>query len=91
MKVRPYSNRFGKWKDGGVPKDDESQPVKPDKPVKPSAKNKWYIGKDGLIHVVSIGKFFKQTPVATFKEGEGTREDDAHLAAATEDQEIAPR
>lgn len=89
MPVRPYNNRAGKWKDGGLRKA-EDKPVKSDdKPLKPSASNKWYLGKDGLVHIVKVGKFHRITELTSFKEGEGTSEQDALLAAATEDQELA--
>ena len=89
MLVRPYAKRGG-WKDGGAKPEGDVRPSKDDsKTVKPSASNKWYLGKDGLVHIVSVGKFFKVTEITAFKEGEGTREQDALLAAATEDQELA--
>ena len=91
MKVRPYNDRVGKWKDGGAKKHDEDSP-KPrnaDKPVKPSAKNKWYLGKDGLVHIVSVGRFNKVTEIMSFAEADATPEQQEVLRAATEDQELA--
>jgi hypothetical protein len=91
MKVRPYNDRAGKWKDGGAKKHDEDSPKsqQADKPVKPSAKYKWYLGKDGLVHIVSVGRFNKVTQIMSFAEAEATREQEAMLRAATEDQELA--
>ncbi len=91
MKVRPYNDRAGKWKDGGVKKHDEagSQPEHKDKPVKPSAKYKWYLGRDGRVHIGSVGRFNKVTEVMSFAEAEATSEQQAVLQAATEDQELA--
>lgn len=91
MKVRPYNDRAGRWKDGGTkqPGDNNSKPVKPGKPVKPSAKNKWYLGKDGLVHIVSVGRFNKITEIVSFAEADATPEQTALLQAATEDQDLA--
>jgi hypothetical protein len=91
MKVRPYNDRAGKWKDGGVKghNDDSPRPEKADKAVKPSAKYKWYLGQDGRVHIVSVGRFNKVTEVMSFVEAEATREQQAVLQAATEDQELA--
>ncbi len=91
MRVRPYSDRAGKWKDGGVKKHDEdgATPKQSDKPVKPSAKYKWYLGRDGRVHIVSVGRFNKVTEVMSFAEAEATREQQAVLQAATEAQELA--
>jgi hypothetical protein len=91
MKVRPYNDRAGRWKDGGAKRNDDEgpKPRKEDKPVKPSAKNKWYLGKDGLVHIVSIGRFSKVTEIMSFVEADATPEQRAVLEAATEDQELA--
>jgi hypothetical protein len=91
MRVRPYSDRAGKWKDGGVKKhdDDEPKPRQSDKPIKPSTKYKWYLGKDALVHIVSVGRFNKVTEVLSFAEADATPEQIAVLQAATEDQELA--
>ena len=91
MKVKPYSKRGG-WKDGGMGAVDNTRPVPPKDTTsdkKPTAKNKWYLDKQGMVVVVSIGKFFKQTILARFKEGEGSRDQDALLQIATEDQSLA--
>ena len=91
MKVRPYNDRIGRWKDGGAKQHDGESPTpsKADKPVKPSAKYKWYLGQDGLVHIVSVGRFNKVTEIMSFVEGDATREQAAVLRAATEDQELA--
>jgi hypothetical protein len=91
MKVRPYNDRAGKWKDGGLKKhdDDVPKPRQADKPIKPSAKYKWYLGKDGLVHIVTVGRFNKITEIMSFAEAEATAEQNAILQAATEDQELA--
>ncbi len=89
MKVRPYNKRFG-WKDGGVTKDESPKSSrKDDKPLKPSSKYKWYLGKDGLVHIVTVGRFNKLTEIVSFLEAEATPEQTAVLQAATEDQSLA--
>ena len=91
MRVRPYSDRAGRWKDGGVKQHDGAgaklEPA--DEPVKPSAKYRWYLGRDGRVHVVSVGRFNKVTEVMSFVEAEATGEQRAVLQAATEDQALA--
>jgi len=82
LQVRPYSKRGG-WKDGGQPRDGE---IGPAKTAKVTAKNKWYLGIDGLVHIVTIGKYSKVTEICAFKPDEGTREQDELLSVATEDQ-----
>ena len=91
MKVRPYNDRAGRWKDGGMKKheDETPRPKKEDKPIKPSAKNKWYLGKDNLVHIVTVGRFNKVTEIMSFAEADATPEQNAILQAATEDQELA--
>jgi hypothetical protein len=91
MKVRPYNDRVGKWKDGRPGKNDgdNSKPKKAAKPAKPSGKHKWYLGKDGLVHIVSVGRFNRITEIVSFAEAEATPEQTALLQAATEDQELA--
>jgi hypothetical protein len=91
MKVRPYNDRAGKWKDGGTKKRDEdgSKGKSADKPIKPSARNKWYLGKDGLVHIVSVGRFNRITELMSFTEADATPDQLAVLRAATEDQELA--
>ena len=91
MKVRPYNDRAGKWKDGGTKKHDDEgpKPKTADNPLKPSAKYKWYLGKDGLVHIVSVGRFNKVTEIMSFAEADATPEQEAMLRAATEDQELA--
>ena len=89
MKVRPYNKRSG-WKDGGVSKDESAKaPRKDDKALKPSSKYKWYLGKDGLVHIVSVGRFSKITVIVSFLEAEATREQAAMLQMAVEDQSLA--
>jgi hypothetical protein len=91
MKVRPYNDRAGKWKDGGIKKREEDSPKtrQADKPVKPSAKYKWYLGKDGLVHIVSVGRFNRITEIMSFAEAGATPDQQAVLQAATEDQNLA--
>ncbi|GEM_PF-7135214 len=89
MKVRPYNKRSG-WKDGGVPKDESAKATKKDdKTLKPSSKYKWYLGKDGLVHIVTVGRFNKLTEIVSFVEAEATREQAAVLQMAVEDQSLA--
>lgn len=89
MKVRPYNKRSG-WKDGGVPKDEnEKLPKKDSKSLKPSSKYKWYLGKDGMVHIVSVGRFNKVTEIDSFMEAEATREQSAMLQMAVEEQSLA--
>jgi hypothetical protein len=91
MKVKPYSNRVGKWKDGGTKLPDAGSPKSKsaDKPIQPSAKYKWYLGPDGLVHIVTVGRFNKVTEVMSFVEADATPDQLAVLQAATEDQGLA--
>jgi hypothetical protein len=94
LPVRPYSNRVGKWKDGGSRKAtsdiDAATPVnsKKKKASKPSKSNKWYLGRDGLVHIVTIGRFNAITEIMAFDESVATPEQQDYLAAATEAPEL---